>query len=349
MKRLTLSNDNIFNGFLLVVIMSISGLWAFEEYLGIAATQDRIGNFISLIILPICFYFSFIKNKIKLIKVFVYFYLATYLIFLTTAAFYQAAQTGEMYSTASSLQWVPIVYIIAFLFLPQRQAIFTVLGFYALIILLLIISYTDIFPGISDEIHAVFINAVFAQGVCILCLFGVIRLKQTKNETAKYAKKMEKAANIDGLLGIGNRRMLQSELEHLESDSEPFSLLLIDLDNFKHINDTYGHLVGDDVLRAVTSCLEKNLRPQDTIGRWGGEEFLLIAQGAKIEQASQLAERIRKAVAATNILTVGHITISIGVAQFKLNMPISQTFSEADKALYQAKETGRNKVVSSSA
>jgi diguanylate cyclase (GGDEF)-like protein len=275
----------------------------------------------------------------------VFYYLATFLIFLTTMAFIQGAKTGEMYSIASVLQWVPIVYIIAFLFLPQRIAILTVLGFYALIVLLLLISYTDIFPQVSDVIHAVFLNAVFAQGVCILCLFGVIQLKQSQFATARYAKKMEQAANIDGLLGIGNRRMLQHELDTMESGQTTFSLLLIDVDLFKDVNDQHGHLVGDDILRAITHCIEKDLRPHDTLGRWGGEEFLLIAHGTELKDASSLAERVRKTVASTNFDLVGKVTISIGVAQFKPDASISDTFAIADTALYKAKNTGRNKVV----
>jgi len=189
------------------------------------------------------------------------------------------------------------------------------------------------------------LNAALSQGVCIFCLFGVVKLKMTKDASDLRAEKMEKAANIDGLLGIGNRRMLQSKLNTMATDYSPFSLLLIDVDHFKAINDTHGHIVGDDILRELTQSMEDSVRPEDTFGRWGGEEFLVIANGTELESAEMLAQRIREGVAQHEFATVGRVTVSIGVAQFHPDMSISHTFSTADKALYEAKSAGRNRVV----
>jgi diguanylate cyclase (GGDEF)-like protein len=338
-------SQKIFHGFLLVIIISIAAVWAVEEYLGIVAQQDRYGYLGCLVVLPFCLYFSYVKHWVAKTRIFVYFFLTFYLMFLTSTSFIHSAITGEMYSAASSLQWVPSAYIVSFLFFPMRIAVVTVFGFYSLMISLLLISYTEIFPEVSSELHAMYINALFAQGLYILCLFGVMKLREAKNEATNYADKMEKAANIDGLLGIGNRRMLQNELDTMASGQTPFSLLLIDIDFFKAINDTHGHLVGDDVLREITHCIEQSLRPDDTLGRWGGEEFLLLAYGTELEQAKSLAERIRKTIESTEFSTVGKVTISIGVTQFKANTSISHTFSIADKALYQAKHSGRNRVI----
>lgn len=337
--------NKIFHGFLLIIITSIAGVWVVEEYLDIVSLQDRYGYSVCLVVLPCCFYCSYVKNWVEKTRVLVYFFLAFYLIYLTTTSFINSAISGEMYSAASSIQWVPTAYIVAFLFLPVRTAVVTVLGFYGLMILLLFISYTEIFPEVSSELHAVYINGLFVQGVCILCLFGVIKLREANSAATSYAEQMEEAANIDGLLGIGNRRMLQNELNAMASGQTPFSLLLIDVDFFKAINDTHGHLAGDDILRALSNCIEKNLRPNDLLGRWGGEEFLLIANNTELEHAKSLAERIRQTVESTEFETVGKVTISVGVTQFKPNTSLSHTFSEADKALYKAKETGRNKVV----
>ena len=181
--------------------------------------------------------------------------------------------------------------------------------------------------------------------VYFVCLFGVVKLKKNKNASDLHAEKMEKAANIDGLLGIGNRRMLQRKLNAMATDYTPFSLLLIDVDHFKAINDTYGHLVGDDILRELTQSMENSLRPEDTIGRWGGEEFLVLASGTEIGSAEMLVQRIRTGVAQHEFSTVGRVTVSIGVAQFQQNTSVSHTFSIADKALYKAKNAGRNRVV----
>lgn len=139
--------------------------------------------------------------------------------------------------------------------------------------------------------------------------------------------------------------MLQSKLNTMVTDYTPFSLLLIDVDLFKSINDTHGHLVGDDILRELTQSMENSLRPEDTIGRWGGEEFLVIANGTELESAELLAQRIRTGVEQHEFPNVGRVTVSIGVAQFQPNTSISHTFSIADKALYEAKHAGRNRVV----
>jgi diguanylate cyclase (GGDEF)-like protein len=176
-------------------------------------------------------------------------------------------------------------------------------------------------------------------------LFGVVKLKKNKDAADLHAEKMEKAANIDGLLGIGNRRMLQRTLNVMATDYTPFSLLLIDVDNFKAINDTHGHQVGDDILRELTQTIKNSLRPEDTIGRWGGEEFLVIANGTELGSAETLAQRVRAGVAEYQFSTVGRVTVSIGVAQFHSDTSVSHTFSIADKALYEAKHAGRNRVV----
>jgi diguanylate cyclase (GGDEF)-like protein len=237
------------------------------------------------------------------------------------------------------------LYLVAFLFLSVKQAVFSTLAIYALLVGLLILPYMGFAQVESSALKALSINITLSHAVYIFCMFGVIKLKQNQKESQLKAMQMEQAANNDGLLGIGNRRLLQAELNSRVAKHTPFSLLLIDIDFFKSINDIHGHLVGDDTLREITQCMKDNLRPQDVLGRWGGEEFLIIANGAKFDSDLTLAERMRKAVENHTFSTVGQVTVSIGVAQFRPNTPLSQTFSEADKALYQAKNAGRNQVV----
>lgn len=205
--------------------------------------------------------------------------------------------------------------------------------------------HAEVFELKNTVLQAMLLNSALSQGVCIFCLFGVVKLKRNKDAADLHAEKMEKAANIDGLLGIGNRRMLQRKLNSMATDYTPFSLLLIDVDHFKAINDSHGHLVGDDILRELTQSMESSLRPDDTFGRWGGEEFLVIAKDTELESAEGLAQRIRANVEQFEFSTVGRVTISIGVAQFQPDMSVSHTFTIADKALYVAKNAGRNRVV----
>jgi diguanylate cyclase (GGDEF)-like protein len=345
LKKLVNDSDKIFELFLLVVIAAVCILWAVEEKLEVIFDYDRYGYMVTLIVLPACFCLSIFAKKTPIARVVVYIYLVLYLLFLTVITFLQAANSGTIYTIASTLQWVPVIYIVSFLFLSNKQAIFSAVGIYCLMLVLLFLAHADVFELKNTVLQATLLNAALSQGVCIFCLFGVVKLKRTKDASNLRAEKMEKAANIDGLLGIGNRRMLQRELNTMASGYQSFSLLLIDIDHFKAINDTHGHLIGDDILRELTQSIESSLRPQDTIGRWGGEEFLVLANGTELASAEMLAQRIRLAVEQQEFTTVGRVTVSIGVAQFQPNTSVSHTFSIADKALYAAKYAGRNRVV----
>jgi diguanylate cyclase (GGDEF)-like protein len=345
LKKLANNSDKIFELFLLVVMAAVCLLWIAEEKLEVIFDYDRYGYIVTLIIVPACFCLSFFIKRTAIARVVVFIYLALYLLFLTVITFLQSTNSGTMYTIASTLQWIPVIYIVAFLFLSTKQAIFSAVGIYCLMLVLLLLAHADVFELKNTLLQAMLLNSALSQGVCIFCLFGVVKLKKNKDAADLHAEKMEKAANIDGLLGIGNRRMLQRTLNVMATDYTPFSLLLIDVDNFKAINDTHGHQVGDDILRELTQTIKNSLRPEDTIGRWGGEEFLVIANGTELGSAETLAQRVRAGVAEYQFSTVGRVTVSIGVAQFHSDTSVSHTFSIADKALYEAKHAGRNRVV----
>jgi len=320
-------------------------LWIVEEKLDVIFDYDRYGYIVTMFVLPTCFCLSAFGKKTPIARVVIFTYLAAYLLFLTVITFLQSANSGTLYTIASTLLWIPVIYIVSFLFLSTKQAIISAVGIYCLMLVFLFLAHADVFELKNTVLQAMLINSALSQGVCIFCLFGVVKLKRNKDASDLHAEKMEKAANIDGLLGIGNRRMLQSKLKAMTKDYTPFSLLLIDVDHFKAINDKHGHLVGDDILRELTKSIESSLRPEDTIGRWGGEEFLVIANGTAIESAEMLAQRVRAGVAQHEFSTVGRVTVSIGVAQFQADTSFIHIFSIADKALYEAKHAGRNRVV----
>ena len=125
------------------------------------------------------------------------------------------------------------------------------------------------------------------------------------------------------------------------------SLIILDIDNFKKINDTLGHSKGDEVLVNVSSVLRSNIRVNDILCRWGGEEFAILLPSTTIDCACQVAERIRKAVSEYNFEMLWQVTCSFGVASFKKNRTSEELINNADKALYEAKNTGKNKVVCS--
>ena len=343
--RSVIQGDKLFVNLMLVGVAVVACIWILEEYFNVILPYDRYGYFITIAMGVCCLVLAHYFKHVNTAKILLFFYMSLYLISLTILSFINSANSGDIYSFASTLQWLPILYLVAFLFLSVKQAVFSTLGIFALLVTLLILPYVGFLQVESASLKALSINITLSHAVYIYCMFGVIKLKQNQKESQLKATQMEQAANNDGLLGIGNRRLLQAELNSRVAKRTPFSLLLIDIDFFKAINDIHGHLVGDDTLREITQCMNDNLRPQDLLGRWGGEEFLIIANGALFESALTLAERLRNAVENHTFTTVGKITVSIGVAQFRADTSLSQTFSQADKALYQAKNAGRNRVV----
>ena len=158
--------------------------------------------------------------------------------------------------------------------------------------------------------------------------------------------------NKDGLTSVFNHRYFQEALKRefirAQRYDIPFAVVFIDLDDFKAINDTYGHLVGDTVLVSVAELIIKNVRETDLVARYGGEEFILLLPETDQEGAVACAENIRKNVATMNICDLKeplNITISAGVALYDEDCQSAQdVVREADAALYQAKKTGKNKV-----
>ena len=159
--------------------------------------------------------------------------------------------------------------------------------------------------------------------------------------------RLQRLSSVDPLTGALNRRGLD---EHWEHDApEPLSVIMVDLDHFKHVNDRHGHAAGDEVLTAVSAVLAGLLRRVDAIVRLGGEEFLLVLPGADEAAAAAIAERARAAVAAMQMRARGvdeplSITISLGVAERRPGEARDAVIARADTALYAAKEGGRNRV-----
>jgi len=159
-------------------------------------------------------------------------------------------------------------------------------------------------------------------------------------------------ATHDVLTGISNRGTvmdaLQNEMARQVRELRSFGVILVDLDHFKNINDTYGHLCGDEVLQVVTRRMKECIRPYDVLGRYGGEEFLIVASAADKNGTMTLAERVRSAIEATPVMTQAgeiRVTASLGTAVSTpaLNGDVQKLLRLADRALYSAKDKGRNR------
>jgi diguanylate cyclase (GGDEF)-like protein len=172
-------------------------------------------------------------------------------------------------------------------------------------------------------------------------------------ENARLHRIVERQALFDELTGLANRRsieeLLRAEVARSARFGDPLAVVLADLDNFKGVNDRYGHATGDEVLKAFAAALHETLRESDHAGRWGGEEFALILTNTDAEGGVRLAERARAAIESRTVdLPEGgtvRVTASFGVAAFPAHQDGEQLFSAADAALYEAKRAGKNRVV----
>lgn len=173
-------------------------------------------------------------------------------------------------------------------------------------------------------------------------------------KTLELKHKYQKLANFDPLTNLSNRRVaydiLKQEQSHLSRNKEKLSILICDVDEFKRVNDQYGHNAGDAVLIELAKLFNEQIREQDCVARWGGEEFLFILPQTSAKNAAIIAEKIRSKVENHVINYQEHniqITISMGIAQFEMDAGIDEVINHADKCLYKAKDLGRNRIQAS--
>lgn len=178
------------------------------------------------------------------------------------------------------------------------------------------------------------------------------RLRSGKRIVA-LEEKLRRQATHDPLTGILNRgaimERLAVEMARADRDREPLCLALVDLDHFKQVNDTYGHGAGDIVLCETVSRMSSVLRPYDSIGRYGGEEFLVVFPKCDVASAAAISERIRRSISGATVSTEAEdilVTASIGIAEVGLSTDAHAIIREADKALFRAKKKGRDRVES---
>lgn len=178
---------------------------------------------------------------------------------------------------------------------------------------------------------------------------GIVGLLNNVTELEVIKRQWKSAAIIDGLTGLFNRREIQSQIEQAISDSmqngSTFSVIMLDIDNFKQVNDCYGHKNGDTVIIALADILKNNTGSNFSAGRWGGEEFMILLHDTEIAAASYIAELIRKCFANTSFPDMRPQTISLGVTQLRKNDTADILCIRVDDGLYKAKKQGKNRVI----
>jgi diguanylate cyclase (GGDEF)-like protein len=183
-------------------------------------------------------------------------------------------------------------------------------------------------------------------------LYANEQIEKQKEELGVAYKKLELVARTDPLTRLSNRRDFLEKFKHevnrFERGKSPFSVVVGDVDDFKQVNDRYGHDCGDYVLLTISNILRTNTRKLDIIARWGGEEFILLLPGTSLVGAVKVAEAIRGKIAVEPYCYMGHqlaVTMSFGVCQYEPELSLDECIKIADEAMYEGKHSGKNRVV----
>ena len=242
--------------------------------------------------------------------------------------------------------YLTVYYALTFLILPPPKALrFT--------LLVLAVFVASSLPSVATasltSINLLIpLTMTLAHVMLIFALNAFARLEPELRRTRHNAEQLERLAYHDFLTGIANRRQVevlaQIALASAQRRRESFSVLMLDIDRFKQVNDTYGHYVGDVILRELAARLRGELRESDIFGRWGGEEFIVITPVSATEEGRALGERLRLSLRARPLAKRHKVTVSCGVASYRPGDSLDTLISRADAALYRAKEGGRDRV-----
>ncbi len=325
---------------------SIALLWWFEASRGLLAPFDLYGYPALLTALAASFGLLMLPRPAwqRFGEYAAFGTVAVYMV-VALQAFVLSPHAHALYAVANTLQWMPVLYVGAFAFFPPTVA---VTASVALLVFSGLTPAWAVLRGTSHwsaDIGTLLINAYGAHLLVLLCLSMIVALRRQIAVVSAHAAEMESAAFTDGLTGTQNRRGMERLLrEYAHNLPRPSSLLLFDLDHFKLVNDRFGHMVGDEVLISTAQLIRSQLRVGDTIYRWGGEEFLVVALGMDGAGAEDLAERVRRVVAASVHPVAGSLSVSAGVSVCSAGEDLAAALARADQALYHAKDSGRNRV-----
>lgn len=276
--------------------------------------------------IPIRWTESFVQTSLAV------FYLTKYFVLLN------APENSLLLNELHAIFWtIAILFILGYILTNHTAALLMALGYS-------LATFGLAFWFLYPERYTLFLEVFRLQvrvTVIALLTFILAAVKDDLRKTERQAAMLQIAANTDALTGLPNRRMLNDLLENRLRGGSVFCVLLVDVDYFKDVNDTYGHERGDQVLRSVAEALRHHSRTDDIVGRWGGEEFLILLALQDADSGAETAERLRRHVEALQPTGL-RVTISLGGTVSRLSDTLASVIRRADLALYAAKSSGRN-------
>ncbi|TYR97030.1 GGDEF domain-containing protein [Rossellomorea vietnamensis] len=327
-----------FYAVLLPVFLLVAGLGWYEE------AQKPEEDPINMIIMPTLIVLFFISILVLFFKkdwseaVEKFMIIAVCLVSAVKFTYVVTYELEQTMSLGTFTFWMPMFYMFLFFLLNIRWAFIVTAFTYIWFLGVGIYRFPDLMgtPAAFILIHYFFANLVF-----LVTLFFLHTVKQSYIK----AEVLEEMANTDYLTGLPNRRRIDKELIKGLEKKQKLSIIYMDIDHFKQINDSYGHTAGDTVLKEFTFKTLEVLDKGDLLGRWGGEEFMLVLKRKGIEDAKHLAEKIRKHISRQDYKRINGLTASFGVAELQAGDTLDSLLNRADKALYEAKNNGRDQVV----
>lgn len=274
------------------------------------------------------------------------------LVVLVYALYFESSPSLVEVSLFSLHLWFPFIYIFVFLAYERLGALVRAGILYALSVLL---SVPVFFLPAGDRSPLEGLNTLglsyLSEASIIAVLYFLTSMKDDLRRTELTAERMKRLAETDPLTEILNRRGLEAildrEVESAAYRSEPLALIVFDLDDFKILNDTYGHDSGDEALISVVQEIKPHLREGDSFARWGGEEFAILASNTHLQAAYLLADRLRSTIEEYESATGWRLSASFGVSAYRRHDSGTTLSKRADVALYRAKELGKNRTETS--
>lgn len=334
------------------VVGFISGIVAFITTASLG--MHYLINIPNVLIILLCVLLPFIypKDFVKIATIMVYF---VSFLYLPVTYYINGGHNG-----VGILYYLMMTIYISFYFEGKKLLLIlgSIFAFYISTIIIgyifpqLIIEYASDLSRLIDIVIS-FVSVSIVVAILANTIFVSYRIEKDNNqelleELEKQNSKLELLSTMDQLTGVYNRRYylkaLEDEFKYFEKTNKHFYVMMIDIDDFKMVNDTYGHLYGDEILKSVAEGIKKCLRNHDIISRYGGEEFSVIISHTSEENGLIIAKRIRKAVEDLQYREKENVTISIGVVKNKEDDTELGIMKRADDYLYIAKENGKNRV-----